>query len=90
MKQNGYNDGHWLRTEALPAVFDREHREKVAMNVVRAICAITATIGLDSLVERGFPLGGRSAGVLAHAIEEKQAPIACEAACATHPRRRCC
>ncbi|MNH47110.1 citrate synthase [compost metagenome] len=49
------------------------------MNVVGAIGAIVAAMGLDPLIARGLALVGRSAGLLAHVLEEKTQPMAREA-----------
>ncbi len=78
-QQNGYYGVHWRVMEAVPGILAKEHGKQLAMNVVGAIGAIIAAMGLDPLVARGFALIGRSAGLLAHAMEEKQSPIAREA-----------
>jgi len=49
------------------------------VNAVGAIAAIVAAMGLDPLIARGLSLVGRSAGLLAHILEEKEAPMAREA-----------
>lgn len=78
-RQNGYYGVHWRVMEEIPGVLAAEHGKKLALNVVGAIGAIIAAMGLDPLIARGLALVGRSAGLLAHAMEEKQSPIAREA-----------
>jgi citrate synthase len=77
-KQNGYYGVHWRVMEAIPGVLAQQGK-KLPMNVVGSIGSIIAAMGLDPLIARGLALVGRSAGLLAHAMEEKQTPIAREA-----------
>lgn len=76
---NGYYGLHWRLMEAISEVLMTEHNRKLPMNVVGAIGAIIAAMGLDPLIGRGLALVGRSAGLLAHVLEEKSQPMAREA-----------
>ncbi|CAJ95157.1 citrate synthase [Cupriavidus necator] len=78
-RENGYYGLHWRLMEAISAVLMTEHNRKLPMNVVGAIGAIIAAMGLDPLIGRGLALVGRSAGLLAHVLEEKSQPMAREA-----------
>lgn len=78
-RQNGYYGLHWRVMEEIPGVLQAQHGKNLPMNVVGAIGAIIAAMGLDPLIARGLALVGRSAGLLAHAMEEKQHPIASDA-----------
>jgi citrate synthase len=77
-RANGYYGLHWRLMEAIVVVL-KEQGRKLPMNVVGAIGAIVAAMGLDPLIARGLALVGRSAGLLAHVLEEKTAPMAREA-----------
>lgn len=77
-RQNGYYGVHWRLMEAISAVLG-EQGKKLPLNAVGAIGSIVAAMDLDPLVARGLALVGRSAGLLAHAMEEKQSPMAREA-----------
>ncbi|MET0542296.1 MAG: citryl-CoA lyase [Variovorax sp.] len=76
---NGYYGLHWRVMEAISDVLTHEMGKNLPLNAVGAIAAIVAGMGLDPLVARGLALVGRSAGLLAHILEEKQAPMAREA-----------
>jgi citrate synthase len=65
--------------EAISDVLTNEMGKKLPLNAVGAIASIVAGMGLEPLVARGLALVGRSAGLLAHILEEKQAPMAREA-----------
>jgi citrate synthase len=78
-RENGYYGVHWRLMEAISHVFTQEMGKKLPLNAVGAIASIVAAMGLDPLVARGLALVGRSAGLLAHILEEKQQPMAREA-----------
>ncbi|MDM0015351.1 citryl-CoA lyase [Variovorax sp. J22P168] len=78
-RANGYYGLHWRLMEAISDVLTNEMGKKLPLNAVGAIASIVACMGLDPLVARGLALVGRSAGLLAHILEEKQAPMAREA-----------
>ncbi|WP_326540582.1 citryl-CoA lyase [Pseudorhodoferax sp.] len=73
---NGYHGVHWRLMEAISEVLTTEMGKPLPLNAVGAIAAIVAAMGLDPLVARGLALVGRSAGLLAHVMEEKTAPMA--------------
>lgn len=77
-RANGYFGVHWRLMDAIAAVL-ASGGKKLPVNAVGAIAAIVAAMGLDPLIARGLSLVGRSAGLLAHILEEKQAPMAREA-----------
>jgi len=78
-RANGYYGKHWRLMEAISFVFIHEMGKKLPLNAVGAIGSIVAAMDLDPMVARGLALVGRSAGILAHCMEEKQAPMAREA-----------
>ncbi|CAJ95213.1 citrate synthase [Cupriavidus necator] len=72
---NGCYGVHWRVMEAIADVFDKEFGKKLPLNAVGAIGSIVADMGLDPVMARGLALVGRSAGLLAHILEERQAPV---------------
>ncbi len=76
---NSYYGVHWRLMEAISEVLTTEHKKRLHLNAVGAIAAIVAAMELDPLIARGLSLVGRSAGLLAHVMEEKQTPMAREA-----------
>ncbi|WP_321912199.1 citryl-CoA lyase [Paraburkholderia sp. J11-2] len=78
-RENGYYDVHWRLMDAIGDVLTQELKKPLPLNAVGAIAAIVAAMGLDPLIARGLSLVGRSAGLLAHIMEEKSAPMAREA-----------
>ena len=78
-RANGYYGLHWRLMEAIGDALAGELNKKLPLNAVGAIAAIVAAMGLDPLIARGLSLVGRSAGLLAHLVEEQRAPIATEA-----------
>ena len=78
-RTHGYYGVHWRLMEAISDVLASELNKKLPLNAVGAIASIVAAMGLDPLIARGLSLVGRSAGLLAHLVEEKQAPIAVDA-----------
>lgn len=78
-RENGYYDVHWRLMDAIAYVLTQEQKKPLPLNAVGAIAAIVAAMGLDPLIARGLSLVGRSAGLLAHIMEEKSAPMAREA-----------
>lgn len=73
---NDYYGVHWRLMEAISDVLVTEMHKKLPLNAVGAIASIVAAMGLDPLIARGLSLVGRSAGLLAHVMEEKSAPMA--------------
>lgn len=77
-RENGFFGVHWRLMDAIAAEL-ASGGKKLPVNAVGAIAAIVAAMGMDPLIARGLSLVGRSAGLLAHILEEKQAPMAREA-----------
>lgn len=77
-RENGFFGVHWRLMDAIAAEL-ASGGKKLPVNAVGAIAAIVAAMGLDPLIARGLSLVGRSAGLLAHILEEKEAPMAREA-----------
>lgn len=77
-RENGFFGVHWRLMDAIAAEL-ASGGKKLPVNAVGAIAAMVAAMGLDPLIARGLSLVGRSAGLLAHILEEKQAPMAREA-----------
>ncbi|RDK08866.1 citryl-CoA lyase [Cupriavidus lacunae] len=78
-RANGYYNVHWRLMDAIGEVLTKEQGKNLPLNAVGAIAAAVAAMGLDPLIARGLSLVGRSAGLLAHVMEEKSAPMAREA-----------
>lgn len=78
-RANGYFGVHWRLMDAISDVLTNEMNKPLPLNAVGAIAAVVAEMGLDPLIARGLSLVGRSAGLLAHVMEEKSAPMAREA-----------
>jgi len=78
-RENGYYGVHWRLMDAMASVLVNEQKKNLPLNAVGAIASIVAAMGLDPLIARGLSLVGRTAGLLAHAVEEKAAPIATQA-----------
>lgn len=77
-RENGFFGVHWRLMDAIAAEL-ASGGKKLPVNAVGAIASIVAAMGMDPLIARGLSLVGRSAGLLAHILEEKQAPMAREA-----------
>jgi citrate synthase len=78
-RANGFFGVHWRMMDMIAGVLAVEHGKKLPVNAVGAIAAMVAAMELDPLIARGLSLVGRSAGLLAHILEEKEAPMAREA-----------
>lgn len=74
-RKHGFYGLHWRLMDALPAALERERGRRFPMNAVGSIAAIIADMKLDPLLGRGLALIGRSAGLVAHLLEERKAPI---------------
>ncbi|WP_395709607.1 citryl-CoA lyase [Reyranella sp.] len=78
-RANGFFGVHWRLMDAVSQILSTEHGKNLPVNAVGAIAAIVAAMELDPLIARGLSLVGRSAGLLAHILEEKQTPMARQA-----------
>lgn len=74
-ERNGYLGKHWKLALTLEHVLCKEMRRPLPLNAAGAIGAVMADMGLDPLFGRGLALIGRTAGLVAHVMEEKAAPI---------------
>lgn len=75
-RANGYEGRYWKLALALPQALLEETGRKLPLNAAAAVGAIFAEMRLDPLLARGLGLIGRSAGLVAHVLEEREAPIA--------------
>ncbi|AZW29684.1 citrate (Si)-synthase domain protein [Bordetella bronchiseptica GA96-01] len=74
-RANDYYGVHWRLMDMISEVLIQEMGKKLPLNAVGAIASIIADMELDPMVARGLALVGRSAGLLAHLVEEKKRPI---------------
>ena len=74
-ERNGYLGKHWKLALAVEHVLCTEMGKPLPLNAAGAIGAVMADMGLDPLFGRGLALIGRAAGLVAHVMEEKAAPI---------------
>ena len=73
-RTEGYYGKHWKLLDAIEAVNRRESKRFFPINGAGAMGAIAAELGLDPKAARGLALVGRAAGLVAHIIDESQAP----------------
>jgi citrate synthase len=52
------------------------------MNVAMPIAAVMLDLGFDSATVKGIPILARTAGLLAHLVDERKHPIGCRLAAA--------
>jgi citrate synthase len=74
-RANGYYTLHWRLMDAISDILSQERNRHLPLNAVGAVGAMIACMGLDPMMARGLALVGRSAGLLAHVLEEKSAPV---------------
>lgn len=74
-RDNGYYGRHWRLMMALPQALEKEFGRKLPVNAGGAVGAIFAEMQLDPLLARGLGLIGRSAGLVAHILEERETPV---------------
>ncbi|NYT22446.1 citryl-CoA lyase [Alcaligenaceae bacterium] len=75
-QDNGYYGKHWKLLDAIETVNNRESGRHLPINGAGAMGAIAAELGFDPKIARGLALIGRTAGLVAHIIEESQTPTA--------------
>lgn len=75
-KDNGYYGKYWKLLDAIEHVNRLEFKRFLPINGAGAMGAIGAEIGLDPKAARGLALVGRTAGLIAHIIEESKSPTA--------------
>jgi citrate synthase len=73
-EETGFYGKHWRLLRAIEDVLRSEFRKRLPINAAGAIGAIVADMGLPSSFARGVALIGRCAGLVAHLLEEQQAP----------------
>lgn len=71
----GFAGHHWRMAGAIERAAHAEYGELLPLNAAGAVGASVSDMGLDPIWARGFALIGRSAGLLAHLIDEKRAPL---------------
>ncbi|PND33457.1 citryl-CoA lyase [Achromobacter pulmonis] len=74
-RAHDYYGVHWRLMDAVSQVLSAESKKNLPVNAVGAIASIIADMELDPMVARGLALVGRSAGLLAHLMEERKQPI---------------
>lgn len=73
-ERNGYFGRHWRLALAVEHVLCKEMGKRLPLNAAGANGAVMADMGLDPLFGRGLALIGRAAGLVAHVMEERNAP----------------
>lgn len=71
----GFEGRHWQLATAIERAAQAEYGKLLPLNAAGAVGACVADMGLDPLWARGFALIGRSAGLVAHLLDEKRAPL---------------
>lgn len=74
-ERNRYFGRHWRLALAVEHVLRKEVGKPLPLNAAGANGAVMADMRLDPLFGRGLALIGRAAGLVAHVIEERAAPI---------------
>jgi citrate synthase len=76
-QETGYYGTGWRLLDALETVHASEGR-KLPINGAGAMGAIAADLKLAPKIARGLALVGRTAGLVAHLVEESRTPVAAE------------
>ncbi|MCC7182297.1 MAG: hypothetical protein IOMNBAOH_02676 [Rhodocyclaceae bacterium] len=71
----GYAGRHWRLAAAIERAAQTEYGRLLPLNAAGAVGATISDMGLDPIWARGLALIGRSAGLIAHLIDERQAPL---------------
>jgi citrate synthase len=71
----GFEGRAWRLAAAIERAAHAATGKLLPLNAAGAVGACAADMGLDPLWARGFALIGRSAGLIAHLIDEKRAPL---------------
>jgi len=71
----GFAGRHWRLADAIERAAQAEYGKLLPLNAAGAVGASVSDMGLDPLWARGFAIIGRSAGLVAHLIDEKRAPL---------------
>ena len=71
----GYAGRHWQLASAIERAAEAEYGRLLPLNAAGAVGATVSDMGLDPVWARGLALIGRSAGLVAHLIDERRAPL---------------
>jgi citrate synthase len=71
----GFAGRHWRMAAAIERAAQAEYGKLLPLNAAGAVGASVSDMELDPIWARAFALIGRSAGLLAHLIDEKRAPL---------------
>jgi len=74
--ENGFDGKYWKLMEAISNEANESLGRKLPINVTGAVGATISEMGLEPIWARAFALIGRSAGIVAHLIDERKNPIA--------------
>ena len=74
----GFYRTGWRLLDALEKINASDYGRKLPINGAGAMGAIAADLGLDPKIARGLALVGRTAGLVAHLVEEANSPTAAE------------
>ena len=72
--ENGFDGRHWRFMTAVEAAAREEYGRLLPINAAGAVGATVTDMGLAPIWARAFALIGRSAGLLAHLMEERENP----------------
>lgn len=74
--ETGFDGKHWILLTEISKAANKSLGRKLPINVTGAVGATISDMGLDPIWARAFALIGRSAGIVAHLIDEQKNPIA--------------
>ncbi|MGR4871436.1 citryl-CoA lyase [Variovorax sp. LARHSF232] len=77
-QEAGYYGTGWRLLDALERINASDYNRKLPINGAGAMGAIAADLKLDPKIARGLALVGRTAGLVAHLVEEASSPTAAE------------
>lgn len=72
---NGFYGRHWRLLLALEDTIGRLGKRRLPINAAGAVAAMICDMGLPLDLARGLALIARSAGIVAHLAEEREAPV---------------
>ena len=74
-KECSFEGRHWRLATAIERTAQGEYGKRLPLNAAGAVGATISDMGLEPVWARGLALIGRSAGLVAHLIDEKRAPL---------------
>lgn len=74
-RENGFDGRHWTFLAAIEEAIRVEFGRYLPINAAGAVGATVSDMGLEPVWARAFALIGRSAGLLAHLMEEQRTPL---------------